>query len=142
MKEISRLEQDVLYGIKITVDPNNYRHFTAFIDGPENTVYGGQTFEVEIFLTKYYPMKPPKCLWKSKIYHSKIDRLGRICIDILKDKWTPALTVARVCIYLQDLLNYDEYDDGYGLSKAYPDPYIKQRRIEREKNHESWVVIQ
>lgn len=33
-----------------------------------------------------------------------IDRLGRICLDILKDKWSPALQIKSVCLSIQCLL--------------------------------------
>lgn len=35
----------------------------------------------------------------------EIDKLGRICLDILKDKWSPALQIRTVLLSIQALLS-------------------------------------
>ncbi|CAF0848555.1 unnamed protein product [Rotaria sordida] len=47
----------------------------------------------------------------TKLYHPNIDKLGRICLDILKEKWSPALQIRTVLLSIQALLSAPNPDD-------------------------------
>ncbi|VDM69165.1 unnamed protein product [Strongylus vulgaris] len=55
----------------------------------------------------------------TKIYHPNIDKLGRICLDILKvlDKWSPALQIRTVLLSIQALLSAPNPEVGFFLSR-------------------------
>jgi len=56
-------------------------------------------------------MESPKVRFLTKIYHPNVDKLGRICLDILKDKWSPALQIRTVLLSIQALLSAPNPDD-------------------------------
>jgi ubiquitin-conjugating enzyme E2 N len=46
----------------------------------------GGVFKLELFLPDDYPMAPPKIRFLTKIFHPNVDKLGRICLDVLKSE--------------------------------------------------------
>ncbi|XP_027062418.1 ubiquitin-conjugating enzyme E2 36-like isoform X1 [Coffea eugenioides] len=111
IKETQRLLSEPSPGISASPSEDNMRHFNVMILGPAQSPYEGGVFKLELFLPEDYPMAPPKVRFLTKIYHPNIDKLGRICLDILKDKWSPALQIRTVLLSIQALLSAPNPDD-------------------------------
>ncbi|XP_021180468.1 ubiquitin-conjugating enzyme E2 E1 isoform X1 [Fundulus heteroclitus] len=104
----------------ITLDPppncsagpkgDNIYEWRSTILGPPGSVYEGGVFFLDIAFTPDYPFKPPKCsvcpqvTFRTRIYHCNINSQGVICLDILKDNWSPALTISKVLLSICSLL--------------------------------------
>uniref|UniRef100_A0AAY4DB79 Ubiquitin conjugating enzyme E2 N n=1 Tax=Denticeps clupeoides TaxID=299321 RepID=A0AAY4DB79_9TELE len=84
IKETQRLLAEPVPGIKAEPDEGNARYFHVVIAGPQDSPFEGGTFKLELFLPEEYPMAAPKVRFMTKIYHPNVDKLGRICLDILK----------------------------------------------------------
>ncbi|KAJ3295290.1 Ubiquitin-conjugating enzyme 13 [Rhizoclosmatium sp. JEL0117] len=120
IKETERLLAEPAPGISATPHEDNLRYFDVVISGPSSSPFeegaelaseSGGNFKLELFLPEEYPMAPPKVRFLTKIYHPNIDKLGRICLDILKDKWSPALQIRTVLLSIQALLSAPNPDD-------------------------------
>jgi len=91
----------------ISAFPNadgNLLSWTATISGPSETPYENLTFKLSFAFPNNYPYSPPTVLFKTPIYHPNVDFAGRICLDILKDKWSAVYNVQSVLLSLQSLL--------------------------------------
>eukprot|EP00695_Tsukubamonas_globosa_P002193 TRINITY_DN3289_c0_g1_i1.p2 TRINITY_DN3289_c0_g1~~TRINITY_DN3289_c0_g1_i1.p2 ORF type:complete len:152 (+),score=38.04 TRINITY_DN3289_c0_g1_i1:104-559(+) len=110
-KEIEKLLSDPVPGISASPHEENMRYFNVAIAGPPESAYEGGIFKLELFLPEEYPMEPPKVRFLTKIYHPNIDQLGRICLDILKKNWSPALQIRTVLLSVQALLCAPNPDD-------------------------------
>ena len=78
-----------------------FTHWKAIIKGPSDSIYSGGYFQIDIKLPKEYPYLPPKMKFDTKIWHPNISsQTGAICLDILKDQWSPALSIRTALISL------------------------------------------
>ena len=93
------------------VNDNDMFHWQATIMGPGDSPYQGGVFFLNIHFPTDYPFKPPKCTFTTKIYHPNINSNGSICLDILKDQWSPALTIGKVLLSISSLLTDPNPDD-------------------------------
>ena len=94
------LEEHPILGIYAEQIETDYRHLIAKIAGPEDTPYEGGEFYAELVLPKEYPLEPPRLLFRTKIFHPNIDKLGTVCLEILKDKWTPNFNIRDVSPFI------------------------------------------
>ncbi|KAG8817738.1 Ubiquitin-conjugating enzyme 13, partial [Serendipita sp. 399] len=135
-QETERLIADPAPGISAVPHEDNLRYFDVKIDGPGGSPFEGGTFSLELFLPGEYPMSPPKVRFLTKIYHPNIDKLGRICLDILKDKWSPALQIRTVLLSIQALLSAPNPDDPLATDVA---KHYKQDERDAQRVSKEWT---
>lgn len=134
-KDISSNQKFIENGISIgLVKDNDYTKWKATIIGISGTPYEGGIFNLEIEITDKYPFKPPKVKFLTKLFHPNINSSGDICLDILKHNWSPALTLDKVLLSIQTLLQCPNPDDPLDANAAalYKNDRPKYDRTVRE----------
>jgi ubiquitin-conjugating enzyme E2 D/E len=86
------------------VDEDNLYAWTGTIVGPTDSPYAGGLFLLSIEFPVDYPFKPPRVAFTTKVFHPNINAQGGICLDILKEQWTPALSIGKVLLSVSSLL--------------------------------------
>eukprot|EP00941_MAST-03F_sp_MAST-3F-sp1_P000572 g572.t1 len=108
----------------------------ATIMGPSDSPFSGGVFFLNIQFPGDYPFKPPKVMFTTKIYHPNINSSGGICLDILKDQWSPALTISKVLLSICSLLTDPNPDDPLVTDIA---ELYKKDRAKYEQNAREWT---
>lgn len=111
-KELRGLNDDPIAQISAgPVDSEDLYNWMATITGPEGTPYQGGVFFLKIQFPANYPFTAPKVSFTTRIYHPNISSNGAICVDILKEMWSPALTISKVLLSICTLLDTPNPDD-------------------------------
>ncbi|UYV72690.1 eff [Cordylochernes scorpioides] len=110
-KELRELKNDPPAHCSAGPKQDDLYHWQATIMGPPDSPYQGGVFFLDINFPTDYPFKPPNVSFKTRIYHPNISPEGNICLDILKQAWTPALTISKVLLSICSMLCDPNPDD-------------------------------
>ena len=119
-----------------TAGPHNDDMFfwDATLFGPRDSPYEGGVFFLRIQFPEDYPFKPPRVGFVTRVYHVNVNDKGGICLDILKDQWSPALTISKVLLSICSLLTDPNPDDPLvpEIAKKFKNDREGFNRIARE----------
>jgi len=140
LEDIKKNSSDYYTADTISGDIYKWR---ASIKGPNDSPYEGGTFYLYVEFPENYPFKPPKISFITKIYHCNVDNNGGICLDILKEQWSPALTISKLLLSISSLLDDPNPDDPLMLdiAKLYRDNKKEHNRRAAENTARYAVKI-
>ncbi|XP_015878785.2 constitutive photomorphogenesis protein 10 [Ziziphus jujuba] len=120
-KEMAELNKDPPPDCSAGPKGDNLYHWVATIIGPPGTPYQGGIYFLDITFPSDYPFKPPKVVFKTRIYHCNVDSAGNLRLEILKDSWSPALTITKVLLAIRSIFtNPDPYNPLVpGIARLY-----------------------
>jgi len=117
-KELEELTNNPPTNCSAGVIDDDIFHWQATILGPQGSPYEGGIFYLRINFPQDYPFKPPQVSFITKIYHCNINTSGSICLDILKEQWSPALTISKVLLSICSLMDDQNPHDPLVLDAA------------------------
>lgn len=116
LKELA--EQNNTTPVKIEMYDNNIMHLKCTITPNEDSLYYFEidgvktTYNLSVNISNEYPFKEPKVQFNPSIFHPNVYAVsGDICLDLLKDAWTPALTIHSLCLSILSLMNSPNTSD-------------------------------
>ena len=136
-KEMRDLKKDPPMHCSAGPTSDDLFEWEATLMGPSDSVYESGVFHLKILFPKDYPFKPPKVKFLTKIYHPNINASGGICLDILKNQWSPALTLSKVLLSIWSLLTDPNPDDP--LVPDLAQEYLHNRE-QYDLNARAWVA--
>ena len=137
IKELKDLENDPPTNCSAGPINDDIFNWEATIIGPSDTPYEEGVFFLKICLPTDYPFKPPKVNFCTKIYHCNVNSNGSICLDILKDQWSPSLTISKVLLSITSLLSDPNSDDPLTpeIAKLY-----KKDKVKHDQRAKEWTL--
>ena len=126
LKEYGSLASDPAEGWSVFVSEDNPLGWKAVLERGEPSAewleaegacpYANGTWLLTIDIPQDYPFKPPRLRFVTPIYHCNISVDGVICLSLLQDAWSPALSIRKALDAVRALVLSP---DGYNPLDAY-----------------------
>eukprot|EP01083_Nonionella_stella_P154103 496101_1 len=134
-KELKDLERDPPKNCSAGPVSDDMFHWRATIM-PQEGPYKEGVFFLDIRFPMDYPFKPPRVKFDTKIYHCDITSHGGLGLDILKDNWSPALTISKILLSISSLLTDPNPDDPKNVEAA---KLYKTNRVRHDVIANEWA---
>ncbi|KAI5169752.1 ubiquitin-conjugating enzyme E2 A [Pancytospora epiphaga] len=143
LKDLSTINKENSNMIYAQPLEDNMFIWVAVIIGPPDTPYENGTFSLVLTFDEGYPNHPPQVSFISKMFHPNVYPNGELCLDIIKNKWSPSYDVLGVLMSVQSLLNDPNNRSPANLeaSKLYESNIDEYRARVITTVEESWVDI-
>lgn len=96
---------------------------------PQDGYYKGGIFRFNCSINDEFPIEPPRFKCLQKIYHPNIDLEGGVCLNILREDWSPVLSMTTILLGLQFLF----------LEPNAIDPLNKEAAITLNKDNRAFM---
>lgn len=110
-KELREIESDPPENCSAGPVGDDLTHWNATIIGPKDSNYEDGIFHLDIKFPNNYPFSHPKIFFKTKIFHPNIDYRGDICLDTIKERWSPIMNISKALLSICSLLDDPNPDD-------------------------------
>ena len=110
-RDLEQLSLSSPTDISANMKEDNLFEWEASIRGPPGTPYEGGTFILDLIFPANFPYRPPKVIFKTKIYNCNINSDGRISLNILRNEWNPVMTIEKVLLSIQSFFTDCDPDD-------------------------------
>ena len=103
--EYSQLRLNPPEGLKIE-ESDSISDFVIELQCPNDTLYANETFHLKFKLTSNYPIESHEVTFIREIpVNEHVYSNGHICLSILYQNWSPALTIASVSLSILSMLS-------------------------------------
>ena len=88
----------------IMPDPDNLQNFIMRIR-PTQGIWANANFDFEFKIPDDFPFGRPSVKCLTRIWHPNIEETGAVCLNILRDNYTPVLELSMLVVGLQYLFS-------------------------------------
>jgi ubiquitin-conjugating enzyme E2 D len=135
--EMKDIKKNPIENFSIGFNKDKMEEINATLFGPNDTPYENGVFYLTININKEYPFSPPMVKFNTPVYHPNISNSGEICLNILKNDWSPILSIKKVLLGILALLTNPNPNDP--LQGEIAEIYINNKTL-YEKNVRDYVL--
>ncbi|KAI1295612.1 Ubiquitin-conjugating enzyme E2 W [Halotydeus destructor] len=108
-KELLAIQKEPPPGVTVNIDNvgANLTQWIVDMDGATGTLYEGERFQLLFKFSPKYPFDSPEVTFigQNIPIHPHVYSNGHICLSILTEDWSPALSVQSVCLSIVSMLS-------------------------------------